>query len=380
MAARWEKDVERWVENDVIDGAIADRIRAFEEKYAAASGLSWPVRIAIAFGGLLLAAGVLLFVAAHWDSLSPTARFSLVLVLVAVFHIAAALTATRFAVLATTLHAVGSVSLGAGIFLAGQIFNLQEHWPSGLMLWAIGAGIGFALLRDWPQAGLIALLAPAWLVGEWIEATRHFAFGERPAIHGLLLLAITYLTTRTQDNESAIRKTLVVIGAFGLLPFAAWTGIAMDHTWHRGGLPPTMQAIGWTTAFALPLLLAWWSRGPAVRWNIVAAIWVVVLASTAAPAAQSLPMAHFWRELGPYLMWTIGSIGLIAWGLHEARKERINLGIAGFALTVIGFYFSTVMDKLGRSTSLIGMGLLFLLGGWLLERARRRLLQRLAQN
>jgi uncharacterized membrane protein len=72
-------------------------------------------------------------------------------------------------------------------------------------------------------------------------------------------------------------------------------------------------------------------------------------------------------------MWAIGSIGLIAWGLHEARKERINLGVAGFALTVLAFYFSTVMDKLGRSASLIGMGLLFLLGGWLLEKTRRRL-------
>jgi hypothetical protein len=32
------------------------------------------------------------------------------------------------------------------------------------------------------------------------------------------------------------------------------------------------------------------------------------------------------------------------------------------------------MDKLGRSTSLIGIGLLFLGGGWALERMRRRLL------
>jgi len=33
----------------------------------------------------------------------------------------------------------------------------------------------------------------------------------------------------------------------------------------------------------------------------------------------------------------------------------INLGVAGFALTVIIFYFSDVMDKLGRSASLIGL-------------------------
>jgi hypothetical protein len=38
------------------------------------------------------------------------------------------------------------------------------------------------------------------------------------------------------------------------------------------------------------------------------------------------------------------------------------------------------MDKLGRSASLIGLGLLFLLGGWLLEKTRRRLVARLEKS
>jgi hypothetical protein len=37
------------------------------------------------------------------------------------------------------------------------------------------------------------------------------------------------------------------------------------------------------------------------------------------------------------------------------------------------FYFSSVMDKLDRSLGLIMLGVLFLAGGWLLERTRRRL-------
>jgi hypothetical protein len=67
------------------------------------------------------------------------------------------------------------------------------------------------------------------------------------------------------------------------------------------------------------------------------------------------------------------AVGVIAWGVLDRRAERINLGIAGFALTVLVFYFSDVMDKLGRSASLIVLGLLFLGGGYLLEQARRRL-------
>jgi uncharacterized membrane protein len=47
--------------------------------------------------------------------------------------------------------------------------------------------------------------------------------------------------------------------------------------------------------------------------------------------------------------------------------------VAGFGLTVIVFYFSEVMDKLGRSASLIGFGILFLVLAWLLEKTRRQL-------
>ena len=59
----------------------------------------------------------------------------------------------------------------------------------------------------------------------------------------------------------------------------------------------------------------------------------------------------------------------------EVRQlsERINLGMAAFALTIIFFFFSSVMDKLGRSASLIVLGVMFVAGGWQWEKLRRRL-------
>src|SRR5216683_2388371 len=81
----------------------------------------------------------MLFGAAHWDELSPARRFTLVMFLVAVFPVAGALTEERFPALSTTFYAIGTVCMGAGIFLTAQIFNLQEHWPTGILMWAIGA-------------------------------------------------------------------------------------------------------------------------------------------------------------------------------------------------------------------------------------------------
>jgi hypothetical protein len=112
----------------------------------------------------------------------------------------------------------------------------------------------------------------------------------------------------------------------------------------------------------------------AVTWGLRRTLPPVVLGLVAWAAVGTL------LARGPDLVaygWSAGlAVGLIAWGVREHRTERVNLGVAGFALTVLAFYFSSVMDRIGRSASLIGLGLLFLGGGWLLERTRRRLVAR----
>jgi uncharacterized membrane protein len=66
---------------------------------------------------------------------------------------------------------------------------------------------------------------------------------------------------------------------------------------------------------------------------------------------------------------------LAAWGVQQRSRAIVNYGVGTFALTVGWFYFASLMDKLGRSLGLIGLGIVFLLGGWFLERLRRRLIQ-----
>jgi uncharacterized membrane protein len=382
LAAPWERYLERWRTAGLIEPSTAERVRAYEAEQEKTQGLRWPVVLAISLGGLLLGAGVLLFVAAHWDTLSPGERFALVLLLVALFHVAGAFTAERFSVLSTTLHALGTICLGAGIFLAGQIFNLQEHWPGGLLLWALGAWAGYALLHDWPQAALAALLTPMWLGGEWLVATHGSMGRDKILAEGVLLLAITYLTALLPERETPVRKTLAWIGALALIPSVLFVIVSGAHSdWRQFSPSGISRELGWIAALSLPLALAWVLRRGASWMNFIAGLWVVALGTTSLSSQPNESLLRYvWRELGLYGICALGSIGLIAWGLNEARKERINLGVAGFALTVLFFYFSNVMDKLGRSASLIGLGLLFLLGGWLLERTRRQLVARLEKK
>jgi uncharacterized membrane protein len=362
MPADWESRLQRWLAADVIDPITAERIRDWERAQTQSQGFRWPILLALVCGAVLVGAGMLLFVSAHWDELSPGQRMSVVLLLVTCFHAGGAAVAGRFEALSIAMHTVGTIALGAGIALAGQIFNLSEHWPAAILLWAFGAALGWLLLGHWTQAAIVAILAPWWLAGEWIA--RHPGSHELPVFAGLCALSFTYLSARNSDNDSTLRRALGWIGGLALLPAAAWTAA---ESWSETPFPAS-QLPAWAAAVGVPIGVAFLLRRRDTIWNAVAVFWTLVLAALSGSSPE---------HLGVYLWCAVGSVGLSMWGIHESRAERINLGIAAFAFTVFGFYFSSVMDKLGRSASLMGLGVLFLGGGWLLERTRRRLMARI---
>lgn len=367
-----DRKLERWTAAEVIDAGTAERIRRFEAESRRNS--DFLVRIALALGGIMVAAGVLLFVAAHWDALSPSQRFTLVLAMTAVFHVAGAAFAERMRTLSVAMHAIGTIALGGGIFLAAQIFNLEEHWPGGFMLWSIGAVAAWLILRHSVQAVMAALLVPIWLGGEWIVRA-----GDNPGTGTVLagfagMLALTYLTVPASGFRDAFRKSLHVIGGVAFIP-ACITLIVMrgeEHYWnsYRPHLTTSMMFSGWLLALGLPLLFAIWSRRRGALYNAVAAAWVLAL--------SRMDYHNETTELVIYGWCVLAAVGLIAWGLSEAQKNYINVGMVGFALTVTFFYFSSVMGKLGRSLALITGGALFLIGGYFLEKVRRKLVGQLA--
>ena len=377
--------VQAWLAAGIVDSTAADRILAFESTQEHRSSLRWPVFVALLFGGILLAAGVTLFVAAHWATLSPAFRFTLVLLMVAVFHVAGALLAESFPALSITFHAIGSATLGAAIFLAAQIFNLHENWATGILLWAIGAAAGCLLLRQWPQAAALALVVPAWLIGQWDIATEHAVGGNRVLGFGLLLTSLCYLSALVGGQHSPVRRTLAWIGGIAILPCAglaiAFANDEVRYYNNNSPLSPSTLVLFWIVAIATPLLLALVLRGRAVWMNLVAALWTGALIFAAARSRHYDFRAGYSQSLKwivfLYLLCALGPVGLTAWGLHEKRKERVNLGIVAFAISVVFFYFDSFMGKLGRSFSLVILGLLCILGGYALEVTRRRLLSRM---
>jgi hypothetical protein len=184
----------------------------------------------------------------------------------------------------------------------------------------------------------------------------------------LLLTALAYLAAvpAPPGERAAPRYALAWTGGIALIPLVFFLVASADHGSYLGDdLRAPLRAIGWGVAVAAPMGLVWVLRHGFSAPLGALALWV--LAGPLLAGARGTP---------PYLWAGVLSLGLIVWGVMERRSERINLGVTGFALTVVIFYFSSVMDRLGRSASLVGLGLLFLGGGWALEQARRRLVAR----
>jgi hypothetical protein len=104
------------------------------------------------------------------------------------------------------------------------------------------------------------------------------------------------------------------------------------------------------------------------------ALGAVYFALTAIWFANSEIWTEIARQFLGQLMCAGAAIFVIWWGVRLSSKALVNLGMVGFAITVGWFYFSEIFDKVGRSLGLIGLGVLFLAGGWLLEKTRRRLI------
>lgn len=375
-----EEDLARWQGAGVIDASTAERIRAFEAEQARPAGHRWQVLIALILGGILLGAGVLLFVAAHWDQVSPIERLALVVGMLALLHLGAIAVAPRFEGMATALHAVGTVGAGAAIAMVGQIFNMQEHWPAAVMLWALCAAAGWFWLRDQFQQVCLLLLAPAWLVCEWSYRASVYRGADVYCFRMIAVIAAVYLTAFLHSQRRAVWGILFGVSGIALLVTteeltAGWSRYAWNGNEHP------MLPVGLRVAAIIVMLLMLAAGWVWEKRSVVPAL-VVTGMSFALPWLQhsfpdpysKTPRTDYVPNVFAYALVAAVAVFLAWWGVRERSRALVNYGIAAFAITVMWFYSSSLMDKLGRSLGLIGLGVLFLAGGWMLERMRRRLL------
>jgi uncharacterized membrane protein len=392
--------LKRWQSAGVLNNETADRIRDFESGQRLAKGSNpdnkipiavahWQSTTALILGAILLACGVALFVSAHWNDLAPGARLALVLAMVSVFHLAGGFTHDRFHGCSTALHAVGTLSVGPAIALIGQIFNLESHWPAAILLWAIAAIAGWILLRDQAQQTLALLLIPAWIASELAYSADTFIGHDIYLGRMLFTWAVLYLTFFAASHRKVVQGILFPVASIAavvatVLMLSAWRSYSSSQIF----LPFSTRFWAWTAIAAIPLLIAAFHGHKGLIPIVAAVAYGILLPWCYDTTVENYVFRSHTQTfvhtepnfLAPVLAAAF-AVFLCAWGVRIASRALVNFGIVAFAIAVVWFYFSShIFTALGRSLGLIGLGILFLAGGWLLEKTRRRLLAHIADN
>jgi uncharacterized membrane protein len=376
----------KWVAAGVLDDATAHNIRLFEAAEERPAGQRWQVLIALGLGGVLLGAGILLFVAAHWDQVSPLQRLALVIAMLAALHLGGFAVTDKFPAMSTALHGVGTVACGAAIAMVGQIFNMQEHWPAAVMLWALCAAAGWWLLRDQFQMICTLLLAPAWLICEWSYRASIYRGQQVYLVRMVAVLAAVYLLAFVHTRRRAVFGVLFAVSALALLVCVPMLCEGWDrYAWQEHLSLPVGVRIAAIALMALTVAGGWLLEKKSLLPSLafVATVFALPWLQTTVQEYNEFTHKTYPRaEMGLLAYVLVGAVAVVvaAWGVQQRSRAIVNYGVGAFALTVIWFYFSSLMDKLGRSLGLIGLGVLFLLGGWLLERLRRRLIREMREG
>ena len=177
--ARWlQEELKAWVADRLVSSEQAERIRL---RYAESkTGAPWSTIIFAGLGASVFGLGVILLFAYNWQAIPKAGKLGVIFLSILASHATGLwLFARRDGrrSLGEALTILGTMLYGAGIWLVAQIYHIDEHFPNGFLLWAVGALVLAWAMPSIAQGILAAVLLCIWACSEtWkFDHTLHVA-------------------------------------------------------------------------------------------------------------------------------------------------------------------------------------------------------------
>ncbi len=434
---RLRDELPLWVERDLIKAEQQKAILNYvAEKVSVAR---YPISAFSMLGVLLLATGVITFFAANWEAMAKLTKLAILFgAMWGAYGSAYYFTHLKNSPkLGQALLLLGALLFGANIMLIAQIYHIDEHYPNGVLMWALG-GLLVAYLLNSQSAMLAAIaLATLWSGMEIFDFAHklHWPFllfwgvailvshkrGWQAALHLALLSfllwsffthleLVSHLDTRLPGATPFLMQIyflfylgMMVLGmalvtygklqAFGKLVqrYAAMAALLCFYVLtfpdlHDGASAKRPALAFWiiTTVVALLAVIAFalWHRqrvaqqaAPAyLQWGRALLLALLVLLLANLFIPEQLA--------GPLaiffnVFFFAGLVWLIYAGMAQQDRFLVNAAFVFFAVGIVTRYFDTFWTLLNRSFFFMVGGILLLGGGYLLEKQRRKLTEQI---
>ncbi len=161
-AARVKRDIERWRSIGWIDASVADNLAGdVDARAKRAFGFGSVLTILAA---IMLAAAVLIFVAANWETIARPVRVVSLFALIFAGYVGGAVMKARgLRWPGEGAWLVAGAAFGASIALIGQMYHLSGEEVDAILTWGIGIAFAAVVLRS-PASNVFAVgLAGLWL-------------------------------------------------------------------------------------------------------------------------------------------------------------------------------------------------------------------------
>ena len=398
--ARLPDEVRRWQDQGLISPeqgrAIMSGYPASGKPMAAHRTQGRLVSILAILGAVLVGLGVILFFASNWEEIPKPVKLAMILIAIpAVYGIGYWLRYWRGAQrVGTAVIFLGCLLYGAGIHLVAQAYNVPVDDPILFLYWFLGVLPLAYLTRSqvilYLGVGLF-LAAVGFRLQDWLDTSdRGVPFGAS-ALYlalGVLLYSLGRLQAQFDLTRTYARayEYVGLVTAFGSIYLLTFRDLFDDSRYRAPRADENIGGEFWIAFYvAVGLAIAVYAvvlarqelrRPPWLADAREAVAALVILAAAVLVVNVAIGKDMFYPILFNALLF-LGTVGLLFSGYLRGRESLINLGLAFFILDVITRYFEFGWALLDRSVVFIVAGAILLAGGFLLERGRRHVFQRM---
>ena len=357
------------------------------------------VSIIAIFGSLMIGAGIVLFFALNWSTIPKLVKvFSILAALVVSYYVGYTMkfSKTNFPNVGGALIFLGAIVFGAGIFLIGQIFNINSHWPNAFLYWTLGI-VAFAYLTQSKPIMYLSLLTASVYVGS--ETAYWFYFLDRyynisyAFFLIFLSLGVAYYMLgnlhEKKDSTRMLRYPFHLIGSFLIMLVVylfsfKWFG-RIDNYGYSTGANVTSVLFSskfWIIYLIVTLIAAVFTfisfkyrdTSDSAEFHEVLYLGLLLVFT---PLVVLFSKINFWMiPITFNIILFLLIVGSVYLGYAKREKTLVNLGMIAFGIAIFSRYIEYLWDVLNGYLFFIVGGVLLIVLAIVLEKNRRKIIDR----